>query len=53
MIRIKTPKEIDMMRKAGQIAAAARALAGKMAVPGATTHDIDKAVEAFIRSKHA
>ncbi len=41
------------MRKAGRIAAAARELAGKMAVPGATTQEIDKAVESFIRSEHA
>ena len=53
MIRIKSPREIEKMRRAGQIAAAARSLAGKLAVPGATTHDIDKQVEAFIRSRHA
>ena len=53
MIRIKSPREIEKMRQAGRIAAAARALAGKMAVPGATTQEIDKAVESFIRSKHA
>ncbi len=53
MIRIKSPREIEKMRLAGRIAAAARELAGKMAVPGATTQEIDKAVEAFIRSKHA
>ena len=41
------------MRRAGRITAAARALAGKMVVPGATTLDIDKAVNAFIRSQGA
>ena len=53
MIRVKTPREIEKMRRAGTIAAAARALAGKLAVPGATTQEIDKEVEAFIRSQHA
>lgn len=36
------------MRRAGAIAAAARSLAGKMAVPGVTTLEIDKAVHDFI-----
>ena len=53
MIRIKSLREIEKMRQAGRIAAAARQLAGKMAVPGATTQEINRAVESFIRSKHA
>ncbi len=36
------------MRRAGKIAAAARALAGKMATAGVTTRQIDQAVYAFI-----
>ena len=53
MIRVKSAKEVELMRRAGRITAAARALAGKMVVPGATTLDIDKAVNAFIRSQGA
>ncbi len=53
MIRIKTPREIDIMRRAGRITAAARSFAGKMIAPGVTTQEIDKATEAFIRSQHA
>ena len=41
------------MRRAGRITAAARALAGKMVVPGITTLEIDKAVNAFIKSQGA
>lgn len=41
------------MRRAGKITAAARALAGKMVAPGVTTLEIDKAVNAFIRSQGA
>ncbi len=41
------------MRRAGQITAAARSLAGKMVVPGITTLEIDKAVRSFIKSQGA
>ena len=53
MIRVKTPKEIDLMRTAGEITAAARALAGKMVAPGVTTLEIDKAVHDYIVSRGA
>lgn len=53
MIRVKSPKEVELMRRAGRITAAARALAGKMVVPGVTTLEIDKAVKAFIKSQGA
>ncbi|MBR2667654.1 MAG: type I methionyl aminopeptidase [Oscillospiraceae bacterium] len=53
MISIKSPKEIESMRLAGSIAAAARALAGKMALPGVTTREIDREVEHLIRSRGA
>ena len=53
MIAIKSPKEIESMRLAGSIAAAARALAGKMALPGVTTREIDREVEHLIRSRGA
>lgn len=53
MIRVKSAKEVELMRRAGRITAAARALAGKMVVPGITTLEIDKAVKAFIKSQGA
>ena len=53
MIRVKSPREIELMRRAGRITAAARALAGKMVAPGVTTLEIDKAVHDFIVSQGA
>ena len=41
------------MRSAGRIAAQARALAGSMVRPGATTKQIDNAVRSFLRSHGA
>jgi len=53
MIRLKSAREIECMRRAGKVAAAARALAGEMVTPGATTREIDKAVHDFILSQGA
>ncbi|MCD7948478.1 MAG: type I methionyl aminopeptidase [Oscillospiraceae bacterium] len=53
MISLKSPREIDLMRKAGAIAGAARALAGKMVAPGVTTGEIDSAVRKFIEGQGA
>lgn len=53
MIKLKSPKQIEKMRWAGKITAAARALAGKMVAPGVTTREIDKAVHDFILSQGA
>ena len=53
MITLKSPHEIDLMRRAGKITAAARALAGEMVRPGVTTQEIDRAVEHFIRKQGA
>ena len=53
MIILKSSHEIDLMRRAGKITAAARALAGEMVRPGVTTHEIDSAVEQFIRKQGA
>lgn len=53
MIKLKSQREIDCMRRAGKITAAARALAGEMVTPGVTTREIDKAVHDFILSKGA
>ena len=53
MIKIKSQREIELMRRAGEITAAARALAGELVAPGVTTREIDKAVHDFIISKGA
>ena len=53
MITLKSAREIELMRRAGKITAAARALAGEMVKPGVTTQEIDKAVYRFIRSQGA
>ncbi|MCL2200838.1 MAG: type I methionyl aminopeptidase [Oscillospiraceae bacterium] len=53
MIKIKSEKEVQLMRRAGKIAAAARSLAGKMVTEGVTTHSINKRVHDFIISQGA
>ena len=53
MIIVKSEREIELMRRAGKITAAARVLAGEMVKPGVTTREIDKAVFHFIRSQGA
>ena len=53
MITLKSEHEIELMRRAGKIAAAARALARDMVKPGVTTQQIDKAVYHFIKSQGA
>ena len=53
MITLKSAHEIEAMRLAGRITAAARALAGEMVRPGVTTQEIDSAVEHFIRKEGA
>ena len=53
MIVIKNGQELQAMRKACKITAAARALAGEMVKPGITTGAIDKAVHDFIVAQGA
>ena len=53
MITLKSGHEIEMMRRAGKITAAARALARDMVKPGVTTQQIDEAVYQFITSQGA
>ena len=50
MISIKSHSEIEKMRAAGRLTAQARALAGSLVRPGATTADIDREVRKFIES---
>ena len=53
MITLKSGHEIELMRRAGKITAAARALARDMVKPGVTTQQIDEAVYQFITSQGA
>ena len=53
MIVIKNEQDLQFMRKACKITAAARALAGEMVRPGVSTKEIDKAVHDFIVSQGA
>ena len=51
MIQIKNSTELKYMLKAGELAAQALALAGKHAVPGISTWELDKIVNDYIVSK--
>ena len=53
MISLKSPREIECMRRAGRLTAQARALAGSLVRPGVTTHEIDTAGRKFIESHGA
>lgn len=52
-IVIKSPREIEIMRQAGRITAAARTLAREMVEPGVTTGQIDREVRHFIEKSGA
>ena len=53
MIIIKNGHEVEAMRQACRITAAARALAGEMVRPGVSTKEIDKAVHDYIVAQGA
>jgi len=53
MMVLKTDREIGILREAGRIAAEALAWAGRNAVPGRTTAELDAGVEEIIRSRGA
>ena len=53
MITLRSAHEIELMRRAGKITAAARAYAGELVRPGVTTQEIDSEVEHFIRKQGA
>ncbi|MBP1758818.1 MAG: type methionyl aminopeptidase [Firmicutes bacterium] len=53
MISLKSPRDIEGMRRAGRIAAEARSIAGRMIRPGVTTLEIDQAVRAYIEEQGA
>ena len=52
-ITIKSQREIEIMRQAGRITAAARSLAREMVTPGITTAQIDREVRHFIEKSGA
>lgn len=53
VIKIKTPREIELMRVAGEITAAARSVGREMVTPGVTTQEIDKEIKKFITKSGA
>lgn len=53
MIIIKSPREIEQIRKSCQLVVATFRLAEKMMEPGVATVDIDREVDKFIRSRGA
>lgn len=48
MIVVKSPKEIELMRVAGKITAAARSIGREMVCPGVTTQEIGRAIHKYI-----
>lgn len=50
LVSLKSPREIEKMRRAGALTSQARALAGSMIEPGITTLEIDREVRKFIRA---
>jgi methionyl aminopeptidase len=50
MVTLKSPREIDAMNRAGQIAAGTLALVGGLVRPGVSTEELDRAAEEYIRS---
>ena len=49
-VTIKSPREIELMRKAGEILAATHEELRKALIPGMSTLDIDRRGEKIIRS---
>jgi methionyl aminopeptidase len=50
MVTLKSPREIDAMNRAGQIAAGTLALVRGLVRPGVSTEELDRAAEEYIRS---
>jgi methionyl aminopeptidase len=53
VITIKTPREIELMRKAGKITAEARSLGRSLVKPGIITQEINKEIFKFIKKSGA
>ena len=49
MVTLKSPREVDIMARAGRIVAGTLALMRTLVRPGLSTEDLDAAAEAFIR----
>ena len=50
MVTLKSPREVDIMARAGRIVGATLALIRTLVRPGVSTEDLDAAAEDFIRS---
>ncbi len=53
MVKLKTAKELEMMRQAGRISARALKVAGEAIEPGVSTREIDDLVRKYIESAGA
>src|SRR5262249_38115880 len=53
VIKLKSPREIALMREAGRVVAQALDQVRRLAVPGACTADMDQAVAAIFREHGA
>ncbi|MBS0211142.1 MAG: type I methionyl aminopeptidase [Planctomycetes bacterium] len=53
MITLRSPREIACMRRAGLVVWEAHQIAARLVRPGATTGEIDAAIERFFAEKHA
>lgn len=53
MIHLKSPREIEQMKKAGKILAECHKQIAKLIKPGITTLEIDAFVEKFLKKHHA
>ena len=53
VIQVKSPREIEYMRRAGKITAGARSLAMSLVAAGVTTKEIDREVHKFITKSGA
>src|SRR6185436_1171945 len=50
MVTLKSPREVDIMARAGRIVGGTLALIRTLVRPGVSTEDLDTAAEDFIRS---
>jgi methionyl aminopeptidase len=53
VIKLKTPEEIEIMRKAGQVVARTLDYVGEIIKPGMSTGELDRLVEASLRDQGA
>ncbi len=53
MISVKTPREIDLMREAGKVAAGILNAVEKYIKPGITTEELDRIAEEYVLSQNA